>query len=173
MTISQNFFHSLVLAVVLSPSVAAASASGTCHYVDSDVDITLIMVDGVAYQAVKPFVSGQVDTQVVLSSIQLDTSEMATANNIEHAVDAQAGKGKGGHVMFTLNEGKLTRVAIYPESGRSLSLESADLGTSTLSRADAKGLAGSVDAKFSNDGQVECKTKFDLDYLRVLPAPAK
>lgn len=168
-----NCFPAVVVSVLLSPSLAAASASGTCHYVDSDVNITLTMVDGVAYQEMNPFESGQVDTQIVLSSVKLDTAPMAAAKNIEHAVDAQTGKSKGGHVIFTLNEGKLTRVAIYPESGRSLSLESADLGTSTLSHTDAKGLAGSVEAKFSNGGEVECKTKFDLNYLRVLPAPAK
>ncbi|MEP6880673.1 MAG: hypothetical protein ABI866_01705 [Dokdonella sp.] len=173
MSISSYRFHALVLTVLLSPSFAVASPSGTCHYVDSDVDITLTIVDGVAYQEPNPFDPRKVDTQIVLSSVKLDTGPMVSAKNIEHVVDAQAGNSKGGHVMFTLNDGKLTRVAAYPESGRSLSRESADLGTATLSRSNSKGLAGSVETKFSSDGEVECTTQFDMDFLRVPSVSAK
>lgn len=167
---SPLFALGLLLAVTTGANAAAPSASGTCKYKDSKIEIR----DGYVFQEPDPFDATKKRTVIAISSAPLDRAKLAAAKDVARELTSQAFSGDGSQVKLTLGEGGVTSLNAYLPPGTSLSRSGTSFGELKLARNDAKGLTGTFQVVAKEANEISCTVSFDLDFVAPKPAlPSK
>lgn len=157
------------LGVVVAPFASASGGGGgECLHGETALEL----VDGYAWRAADPFEDGKQQVRIALTSVPLDRSKLAGAEDVESAIREQVWDKDGGQVVLTLDAASVVAISAFIPPGTSTSRSGTAFGDLALDRNDDKGIAGTFDVAAESDREVGCRVRFDLAYATAAEAKA-